>query len=41
MQPDDKEPSQSSLEALAEIEAGQVKRFDNLDDLMADLHADD
>ncbi len=36
-----KAPSQSSRRALAEIEAGEVKSFATLDDLMADLHADD
>lgn len=36
-----KAPSKSSRQALAEIEAGQVKSFANVDDLMADLHADD
>jgi DNA-damage-inducible protein J len=36
-----KAPSKSSRQALAEIEAGKVKRFATVDDLMADLHADD
>jgi len=38
---DVKVPSASSRQALAEIDAGEVERFANLDDLMADLHADD
>ncbi len=36
-----KAPSASSRQALAEIEAGQVQRFGSVDELMADLHADD
>lgn len=36
-----KAPSTSSFQALAEIKAGQVKGFATVDDLMADLHADD
>lgn len=36
-----KAPSKSSRHALAEIEAGKVKSFASVDDLMADLHADD
>jgi len=36
-----KQPSQSSLVALAEIEAGKTKRVDSVDDLMADLNAAD
>lgn len=36
-----KAPSKSSLQALAEIKAGKVNSFANVDDLMADLHADD
>lgn len=36
-----KAPSASSRQALAEIEAGQVERFDSVDALMADLHAGD
>lgn len=36
-----KAPSATSRQALAEIEAGQVQRFATVDDLMADLHADD
>jgi DNA-damage-inducible protein J len=34
-------PSASSRQALAEIAAGKVARFATVDDLMADLHADD
>jgi DNA-damage-inducible protein J len=36
-----KVPSKSSRKALAEIAAGKVKSFANVDDLMADLNADD
>ena len=36
-----KAPSASSLQALAEIETGKVERFATVEDLMADLHADD
>lgn len=36
-----KAPSASSRQALAEIAAGKVERFASIDDLMADLHADD
>ena len=36
-----KAPSASSRQALAESEAGKVQRFATVDDLMADLHADD
>ena len=36
-----KAPSKSSRQALAEIKSGKVKRFASVDDLMADLHADD
>lgn len=36
-----KVPSKSSRKALAEIDAGKVERFATVDDLMADLHADD
>lgn len=38
---DVKAPSASTKAALAEIEAGQVERFNSIDDLMADLNADD
>lgn len=36
-----KAPSKSSRKALAEITAGKVKTFATVDDLMADLNADD
>lgn len=36
-----KAPSASSRHALAEIEAGKVESFATVDDLMADLHAED
>jgi len=36
-----KVPSANSRQALAEIHAGKSKRFATVDDLMADLHADD
>ena len=36
-----KVPSQSSRIALAEIEAGKTESFDSVDDLIADLHAED
>ena len=36
-----KAPSATSRRALAEVKAGEVKRFVNVDDLMVDLHADD
>jgi DNA-damage-inducible protein J len=36
-----KAPSKSSRHALAEIKTGKVKSFATVDDLMADLHADD
>ena len=36
-----KAPSASSHQALAEIAAGKVEHFATIDDLMADLHADD
>lgn len=38
---DVKVPSKSSRRALAEVDAGKVKHFATVDDLMADLHADD
>ena len=37
---DVKAPSKSSRKALAEIAAGKVKTFATVDDLMADLNAD-
>ena len=39
--PSIKVPSKSSRRALAEVDAGKVKHFATVDDLMADLHADD
>jgi len=36
-----KAPSASSRKALAEIKAGKIRRFATVDDLMADLRADD
>jgi DNA-damage-inducible protein J len=36
-----KVPSKSSRKALADIAAGKVKTFSTVDDLMADLNADD
>ncbi len=36
-----KVPGKSSRKALAEIAAGKVKSFATIDDLMADLNADD
>ena len=36
-----KAPSASSRQALAEVAAGKVAHFATIDDLMADLHADD
>lgn len=36
-----KVPSKSSRKALAEIAAGKVQTFATIDDLMADLNADD
>ncbi|GAB3466650.1 type II toxin-antitoxin system antitoxin DinJ [Massilia terrae] len=38
---DVKVPNATTREAIAELEAGKGKRFDSVDDLMADLHADD
>jgi DNA-damage-inducible protein J len=38
---DVKVPSESNRKALAEIAAGKVKTFATVDDLMADLNADD
>lgn len=34
-------PNASSRQALAEIKAGTLERFATVDDLLADLHADD
>lgn len=36
-----KAPNAATRQAMAELEAGQGKRFASVDDLMADLHADD
>ncbi len=38
---DVKAPNVATRNAIAELEAGKGKRFDSVDDLMADLHADD
>lgn len=38
---DIKAQSPATREAIAELEAGKGKRFSSVDDLMADLHADD
>lgn len=38
---DVKVPTATTRKAIAELEAGKGKRFDTVDDLMADLHADD
>jgi len=34
-------PNAVTRKAVAELEAGKGQRFTNIDDLMADLHADD
>jgi len=34
-------PNTTTREAIAELEAGKGKRFASVDELMADLHADD
>jgi len=36
-----KVPNATTRQAMAELEAGQGKRFTSIDELMADLHADD
>ena len=36
-----KVPNATTREAIAELEAGKGKRFDTVDELMADLNADD
>lgn len=36
-----KAPNATTRAALAELEAGKGKKFATVDDLMADLHADD
>ena len=38
---DVKVPNATTKKALAELEAGKGKKFTSVDDLMADLHADD
>ena len=38
---DVKAPSAVTKMAIAELEAGKGKKFTSVDDLMADLHADD
>lgn len=38
---DVKVPNATTRQAMAELEAGKGQRFANVDDLMADLHADD
>jgi DNA-damage-inducible protein J len=38
---DVKVPNATTRKAIAELEAGKGKKFANVDDLMADLHADD
>ena len=36
-----KAPNATTRQAIAELEEGRGKRFASVDDLMADLHADD
>ena len=36
-----KVPNATTKKALSELEAGKGKKFASIDDLMADLHADD
>jgi DNA-damage-inducible protein J len=38
---DVKAPNAITRKAILELEAGKGKRFNSVDDLMADLHADD
>lgn len=38
---DVKAPNATTRQALAELEAGKGEKFASVDDLMADLHADD
>lgn len=38
---DVKVPNRATRKAISELEAGKGKRFASVDDLMADLHADD
>lgn len=35
------QPNPETLAAFAEVERGEGKKFDSVDDLMANLHADD
>jgi len=34
-------PNAATREAISELKAGKGKRFENIEDLIADLHADD
>jgi len=36
-----KAPNATTREAISELEAGEGQRFSSVDELMADLHADD
>lgn len=38
---DVKVPTPTTRKAIAELETGKGKRFDSVDELMTDLHADD
>lgn len=38
---DVKVPNRATRKAIAELESGKGKRFGSVDELMADLHADD
>lgn len=38
---DIKVPTATTRKAVSELESGKGKRFESVDDLMADLHADD
>jgi DNA-damage-inducible protein J len=38
---DVKVPNATTKKAIAELEAGKGKKFDSVDDLMTDLHAND
>jgi len=38
---DVKVPNRATRKAIAELESGKDKRFGSVDELMADLHADD
>lgn len=35
------EPNTETLEAMAELDRGEGKKFDTIEELMADLHAED